>query len=564
MASGCCKVCGRYVEYLLIGDFCSDGCKSKFYEEQEYQRAAQRKAEEEKKEQIFRDKVKTAASVASAAMIAEQTAMMKETRRREIAEERARHQEEYQKQLQEEAELEEYCKKVGFRNAAEAREYKERYPDLDVDQLAEKKKEEIRDYQYSLEFDKRNHKTYMDFYKNDASESDKILGAKLTKLGYKLGNTSEFWNVCVLILIPLAILILGLIYRKTFVLRLPYFLRLGGFSAFIFWIGLSLLIPRILQAGRIKSAVSRVLRIKSKSDYPFFHIPDEWYKGRLEIYELAKNEFFAGITLLLSVVPPKVFTLIFHKSWVPVLVWILEIVIGGLILFFLLATSDENHQKSTMESHNDYFIKHHIFEKLGPFVGLEFEFNNWLEGRDNFYESYKNKKDEMEYSCPFLPRYKDEKFIQKYSKCTKSKIYCVEQLYERNQSEKENAKQSFNAPITILRLGSLEAEKKEFLTYEQVKKAIEHDFGSCHGEIGKRDPQFLEPGEQEELLWIKHIEERYGYVTEKQKEKLYKRADKYREKAMKKIMNFDNVNKNKKSEIIYELKVLINNYYTKR
>ena len=64
MASGCCKVCGRYVEYLLIGDFCSDGCKSKFYKEQEYQWAAQRKAEEEKKEQIFRDKVKTAASVA--------------------------------------------------------------------------------------------------------------------------------------------------------------------------------------------------------------------------------------------------------------------------------------------------------------------------------------------------------------------------------------------------------------------------------------------------------------------------------------------------------------------
>ena len=66
----------------------------------------------------------------SAAMIAEQTAMMKEARRREIAEERARQQEEYQKQLQEEAELEEYCKKVGFRNAAEAREYKERYPDF--------------------------------------------------------------------------------------------------------------------------------------------------------------------------------------------------------------------------------------------------------------------------------------------------------------------------------------------------------------------------------------------------------------------------------------------------
>lgn len=308
------------------------------------------------------------------------------------------------------------------------------------------------------------------------------------------------------------------------------------------------------------------MRIKSKSDYPFFHIPDEWYKGRLEIYELAKNEFFAGITLLLSVVPPKVFTLIFHKSWVPVLVWILEIVIGGLILFFLLATSDENHQKSTMESHNDYFIKHHIFEKLGPFVGLEFEFNNWLEGRDNFYESYKNKKDEMEYSCPFLPRYKDEKFIQKYSKCTKSKIYCVEQLYERNQSEKENAKQSFNAPITIIGLGSLEAEKKEFLTYEQVKKAIEHDFGSCHGEIGKVDPDpaIIEYNDgMEELRWIKAIEDRYGHVTEKQKEKFYNRADKYREKAMKKIMNFDNVNKNKKSEIIYELNVLKNNYYTK-
>lgn len=33
---------------------------------------------------------------------------------------------------------------------------------------------------------------------------------------------------------------------------------------------------------------------------------------------------------------------------------------------------------------------------------------------------------------------------------------------------------------------------------------------------------------------------------------------------MKKIMNFDNVNKNKKSEIIYELNVLKNNYVTKR
>jgi len=160
MASGCCKVCGRYVEYLLIGDFCSDGCKSKFYKEQADQRVAQRKAEEEKKEQIFRDKVKTAASVASAAMIAEQTAMMKEARRREIAEERARQQEEYQKQLQEEAELEEYCKKVGFRNAAEAREYKERYPDLDVDQLAEKKREEIEEIQGERDWQQRMHKSY--------------------------------------------------------------------------------------------------------------------------------------------------------------------------------------------------------------------------------------------------------------------------------------------------------------------------------------------------------------------------------------------------------------------
>ena len=33
---------------------------------------------------------------------------------------------------------------------------------------------------------------------------------------------------------------------------------------------------------------------------------------------------------------------------------------------------------------------------------------------------------------------------------------------------------------------------------------------------------------------------------------------------MKKIMNCDNVNKNKKSEIIYELNVLKNNYVTKR
>lgn len=561
MASGCCKVCGRYVEYLLIGDFCSDGCKSKFYKEQADQRVAQRKAEEEKKEQIFRDKVKTAASVASAAMIAEQTAMMKEARRREIAEERARQQEEYQKQLQEEAELEEYCKKVGFRNAAEAREYKERYPDLDVDQLAEKKREEIEEIQGERDWQQRMHKSYMDFYKNDASESDKILGAKLTKLGNKLGWDHPFIDFCVLVIIPLAVMILGLIYRKTFVFRLPYFLRIGGFSAFIFWLGFSLQIPRLLQAGRIKNAVRRVLRIKSKSDYPFFHIPDTWYKGRLEIYNMSRNESLTGLILLISIVPSKVFTLIFHKSWIPVLVCFLEIVIAG---FYLLFLALEHREKSIIETHNDYFIKHHIFEKIGPFVGREDTFNSWLQGEKDFYESYENKNEEEEYVCSFLPRYKDEKFIQKYSKSTKSKIYCVEQLYERNQSEKENAKQSFNAPITISKLWYLEKEKKELLTYEQVKKAIEHDFGSCHGEIGKRDPEYLEPGEQEELPWIKHIEDRYGYVTEKQKEKFYNRADKYREKAMKKIMDFDNVNKNKKLQIIGELNVLQTDYRTKR
>lgn len=565
MASGCCKVCGRYTEYLLIGDFCSDGCKSKFYSEQSKNYYAQKKAEQEKQEQIFRDKVKTAASVASAAMIAEQTAMMKETRRKEMAEEQARQQEEYQKQLEEEAELEEYCKQVGFKNADEAREWKKRYPDLDVDQLAEKKREELKEIQGDRDFHARMYKNYMDFYKNNANESDKELGAKLKKLAVKLGNTSEFWEVCVLVILPLIVLIFGLAFRKKFIYNLPPILRLGGFSAFIFWLGFSLQIPRFIQGMRIKSAVHKIVRIKSKSDYPFFNLPQEWYKGRTETYSLSEIISLVGIIVILCIIPPKILTLIFHKSWIAGLSWILEIVIGGFVLFIIMGAG-EFHEKSVQEIHNSYFIKHHVFEKIGPFVGSEGNFDSWLKGQHSFYESYEDKKGKTEYACSFLPRHKDEKFIEKYAKCTKSKIYCVDQLYGKNQHEIENAKNSFNAPITIERLCALENEKKNFLSYAQVKKAIEHDFGSCHGEIGKVDPDpaIIEfNGGMEEWSWIKNKEDKFGYVSEEEKEKYYRRADKFREKAMKKIENFDDKKIEKRCTIIYELKVLHQKYVMK-
>ena len=553
MASGCCKVCGRYTEYLLIGDFCSDGCKSKFYSEQSKNYYAQKKAEQEKQEQIFRDKVKTAASVASAAMIAEQTAMMKETRRKEMAEEQARQQEEYQKQLEEEAELEEYCKQVGFKNADEAREWKKRYPDLDVDQLAEKKREELKEIQGDRDFHARMYKNYMDFYKNNANESDKELGAKLKKLAVKLGNTSEFWDLCILGILPLIVLISGLVFRKKFIYNLPPFLRLGGFSAFIFWLGFSLQIPRFIQGRRIKSAVRKIVRIKSKSDYPFFNLPSEWYKGRTEIYSITETISLVGLIVLLCVFPPKILTFIFHKSWIAGLSWTLEIVIGGLVLFIILGAG-EFHEKSVQETHNSYFIKHHIFEKIGPFVGSEGNFDSWLKGQHSFYESYEDKNGKKEYACSFLPRHKDEKFIEKYAKCTKSKIYCVDQLYEKNQNKENTKKENFMAPADLYFLKKLDTDKKSYLTYQDVKKAIEHNFGSSHGEIGKLT------GTNEELPWIKQREEKYGYVSKEEKERFYKVADKYREKAMKKIKNFESANVNKRGDIISDLNLLYDKY----
>ena len=110
------------------------------------------------------------------------------------------------------------------------------------------------------------------------------------------------------------------------------------------------------------------------------------------------------------------------------------------------------------------------------------------------------------------------------------------------------------APADLYFLKKLDTDKKSYLTYQDVKKAIEHNFGSSHGEIGKLT------GTNEELPWIKQREEKYGYVSKEEKERFYKVADKYREKAMKKIKNFESANVNKRGDIISDLNLLYDKY----
>ena len=113
MASGYCKYCGKYSENLLIGGYCSSTCQSNFDIEYNKQYYANLKAEREKQDQITRDKIKTGASVASAILLAEQNAILKQQQEQAqaqaIAEARAK-----------QAKKEDLAKSYGLENAADA------------------------------------------------------------------------------------------------------------------------------------------------------------------------------------------------------------------------------------------------------------------------------------------------------------------------------------------------------------------------------------------------------------------------------------------------------------
>lgn len=371
MASGCCKVCGRYVEYLLIGDFCSDGCKSKFYEEQEYQRAAQRKAEEEKKEQIFRDKVKTAASVASAAMIAEQTAMMKEARRREIAEE-------YQKRLQEEAELEEYCKKVGFNNADEARKWKEIHPDLDIDQLAEKKREAVKrieeDNKRSEEKRKQREAAYAQMDKELLEKMNPEQQEKQKKINDVLLNykacKSEGW---MFLLLPLIFAVLGFILYFVFRSKISFVKQYGFWSTVLTFIGFGSFLYSLIFWAEFKNTIKKIARIKGDDSYPSYNLSKltrrNPYNGLVFLNNVdnARMSLNIGMVVFGWIAVFKFFKYV-HVPYVGVIIRIL-VVLVPLIIAITYGASDKKNKKD-MEI-NSKKIRKYIEKKCGKvFLGM--------------------------------------------------------------------------------------------------------------------------------------------------------------------------------------------------
>ena len=345
-----CKVCGRWMD-IGVGPFCNADCENKF------------RAEKNKNELM--QHVQFVNSMYQTKLLKEQTELMKQQQMKQ-------QQEEYQKRLQEEAELEEYCKKVGFNNANEARKWKEIHPDLDIDQLAEKKREAVKrieeDNKRSEEKRKQREAAYAQMDKEllekmnpEQQEKQKKINDVL--LNYKACNSDDW----MFLLLPLIFAVLGFILYFVFRSKISFVKQYGFWSTVLTFIGFGSFLYNLIFWAKFKNTIKKIARIKGDDSYPSYNLSKltrrDPYKGLVFLKNVgdARMPLNIGMVVFSWIAVFKFFKYV-HVPYVGVIIRILVILVP-LIIEITYGASDKKDKKDT--ENDSKKIRKYIEKKCG-------------------------------------------------------------------------------------------------------------------------------------------------------------------------------------------------------
>lgn len=352
-----CKVCGKWRDNDF-GPFCSSDCEEKFYVEKEKNELMQH--------------VQFVNSMYQTKLLKDQTELMKQQQMKQ-------QQEEYQKRLQEEAEVEEYCKNVGFSGADEARKWKERYPDLDIDQLAEKKREideqsEKRYKEWEEEREQREaayarmDKKLLEKMNPEQQEKQKKINDVL--LNYKACN-SEGW---MFLLLPLIFAVLGFILYFVFRSKISFVKQYGFWSTLLTFIGFGSFLYSIIFWAKFKNTIKKIALIKGDDSYPSYNLSkimreDIYSRAPIFLNNIcnARAALNSGMVVFSWIAVFKFFKYV-HVPYVGVIVRILVV----LVPFIILITYGASDKKEKKDRENDSKkIRKYIEKKCGKvFLGM--------------------------------------------------------------------------------------------------------------------------------------------------------------------------------------------------
>ena len=574
-ADGYCKTCGKYFPFLNTGGYCAD-CFSKHNREIERQRDAERRAEEDRKRQIFRDNIKTGAAVASATMLARQTQIMEEEQRRQAAERRAQAEAEIQENNEKLAQLNQEIKKYGFLDLNDYQYWaNQAEQNASIEDIVKLKEQEKRYQAAQEELAAKRARNYNEVIE-DASEEDKRIGRKLTKLTRKYNKDTSVIDMLLFIVLSIAFIVwLYKFFGRKFTIPVPRFLRFGrrnfryfqlnSFPTFLFYMGIALNFLKFLVASKIEIMLHKIKKIKSKSNYPFFYFGDDIFRQKGEIYSLTTGPAKLGSVLILTTIIPNLIKVFVHIKWFNNTICVLTVfgVIGYIIFLFIKFGENMDNMDNIEYSQHIYYVKHKSFDKLGLFIEDLKRFEAWNKG------TISNPTDNPEYSFLFLPRYKDEKFIEKYGKYSNSTFFSRDYIVENRK--KAEATKASNERKGVLDFISKVSEKVsngeaptlylvgkfnvDAATSNDIKQLIDLYYGSKHG-----DSNYMINAN---MGYIKESAGS-GFIAEEDiYEKFYNLTDKFREKSYRLADKFDNVSTEGRNNILYHLNHLEGQYRDK-